>query len=143
MYAVIRIRGTVNISPNISKTLEHLNLRRINNMSLWKDEPQMLRMIKTVEDYVAFGEINDETLKEVISKKGKPIDNTQKFDLKKAVEEIKKGKTLNQAGVTNCFRMSPPRGGFERNGVKKSFKMGGAAGNRKEKINELIMRMMQ
>jgi large subunit ribosomal protein L30 len=40
------------------------------------------------------------------------------------------------------FRLSPPRGGFERKGIKTPFTMGGALGNRKEKINDLIKRMI-
>ena len=40
------------------------------------------------------------------------------------------------------FRMHPPRGGFDRNGIKMPFKNGGVYGNRKEKINLLIRRMI-
>jgi large subunit ribosomal protein L30 len=38
--------------------------------------------------------------------------------------------------------MSPPRKGFERKGIKISYSIGGALGDRKEKINELIVRMI-
>ncbi|MBR9677650.1 hypothetical protein GOV04_05920 [Candidatus Woesearchaeota archaeon] len=39
--------------------------------------------------------------------------------------------------------LHPPRGGFERKGIKKSFTQGGALGYRKEKINDLIKKMMK
>ena len=142
MYAVIRLRGTVNIAPNNRTTLEHLNLRRINNLSVWQENDSARQMIKKVESYVTFGKINDETLKKLLEAKGNMVDSEVKLDVKKVLEELKKGKTLNQAGVTNCFRMSPPRKGFERKGIKVNYKLGGASGDRKEEINELIMRMM-
>jgi len=142
MYAVIRIRGTVNIAPKIAKTLEFLNLRRINNMSIWTEDIQMMKMIRSVQDYVAYGKISDEVLKEVILKKAVSVNAGEKIDAKKVVEEIKKGKTMNQIGITNCFRMSPPRKGFERKGIKVPYKLGGASGDRKEGINDLIKRML-
>ena len=40
------------------------------------------------------------------------------------------------------FRLNPPRKGFGRKGIKVDFKIGGALGERKEKINDLIKRMM-
>ena len=142
MYAVIRIRGTVSIAPEISTTLELLGLKRISNLSVWQENEQTKRMIMAVQDYVAFGNISEEVLKELITKKATPIEEGAKIDAKKVVEELKKGKTMNQVGIVNCFRMSPPRKGYERKGIKVPFVLGGASGNRKEKINDLIVRMM-
>lgn len=142
MYAVIRIRGTVNVTPKIKKGLVMMNLRRANNLSLWKEDANSLGMINKVKDYVAFGKINDETLKELIAKKAKPSVLMEKVDAKKAFEEIKKGKSLKEAGIRNVFTMAPPHGGFERKGIKVPFKLGGALGNRGEEINELIKRMI-
>jgi len=142
MYAVIRIRGTVNIAPRIETALEVMNLRRTNNLSLWSEMPQSLKMIKKVKDYTTFGKINDETLKSLIEAKAKPLESEEKLDVKKVLADLKAGKTLRQAGVKNCFRMSPPRKGFERKGIKVAFVIGGALGERKEKINDLIKRMI-
>jgi large subunit ribosomal protein L30 len=142
MYAVIRIRGTVKIAPKISTTLALLNLKRINNLSIWPENEQTTQMIKMVMDYVAYGNISDAVLTDLISKKGESLEEGKKVDAKKAVAELKSGKTMNQTGLVNCFRMSPPRKGFERKGIKVPFKLGGASGNRSEKINDLILRMM-
>jgi len=38
--------------------------------------------------------------------------------------------------------LNPPRKGYGRKGVKIPFKKGGAYGNRAEKINDLLTRMM-
>jgi len=142
MYAVIRIRGTVNVAPRIKKGLLMMNLKRANNLSLWKEDAHSLGMINKVKDYVAFGKVTDEVLKELIKERARPVIETEKVDSKKAFEEIKKGKSLKEAGIKNIFTMSPPQGGFERNGIKTPFKLGGALGNRGEKINDLIKRMM-
>ena len=42
----------------------------------------------------------------------------------------------------NIVHLHPPRGGFERKGIKTPFVSGGALGDRKEKINDLIKRMI-
>jgi large subunit ribosomal protein L30 len=143
MYAVIRIRGLVNISPKVKKTFEVLNLKRANHMSIWSETKESLRMIKQVEDYATFGKISDELLSEVIEKKGKSVeDSKEKIDIKKVLAELKAGKSMKKSGVINCFRLSPPKKGFERKGIKKPFSLGGALGNRGTNIDELIRRMM-
>lgn len=141
MYAIIRIRGNVSISPEVQKTFELLNLRRVNNLSFWPENKENLKMLKKVENYATFGIVDETTFKKVVEKRGKIIKD-KKVDLKKASEEVLKGKKFNEAGIKNCFRLSPPKKGFERKGIKKAFSIGGALGNRKEKINELIEKML-
>ena len=53
----------------------------------------------------------------------------------------KKGKTVMRdvPGLKPLFRLHPPRKGYE--GIKRSFKEGGALGYRAEKINALLRRM--
>ncbi len=140
MYAIIRIRGNVNISPDTQKTFEMLNLRRVNNLSIWPEDKQTLKMLKKVENYSTFGIIDENTFKKIIEKRGKTT--KESIDIKKATQEILKGKKFSEAGIKNCFRLSPPKKGFERKGIKKPFSLGGALGNRKEKIVELIEKML-
>jgi large subunit ribosomal protein L30 len=140
MYAVIRVRGNVNVSPKISKTLELLSLKRVNNMSIWPETKQALKMIKVAENHATFGIINDEVLAKVVTTRGKALE--EKVDLAKAAKEIISGKTVKEAKLINCFRMNPPKKGYARKGIKKSFTIGGALGNRKEKINDIIERML-
>lgn len=140
MYAIIRIRGKVSVSPKVEKTFELLNLRRVNNMSIWNNDKKNLKMLKTVENYATFGTINEEMLKKVIEKRGKAING--ELDTKKAFDEIIKGKKFKEVNLKNCFRLSPPKKGHERKGIKKPFSIGGALGDRKEKINDLIEKML-
>ncbi len=140
MYAVIRIRGTVGVKPDTRKTLEYLNLRRANNLSVWPEIDQFKKAIKKIEPMVTFGKIDEKTLTKLIEAKGSVIEG--KMDVKKIVAELKNGKSANELGLVNCFKMSPPKKGFERKGVKKPYTMGGVYGDRKEAINELIERMI-
>jgi large subunit ribosomal protein L30 len=116
MLAVIRIKTSPMISIKVEDTLDFLRLHKKFYCVLWKSSPQILGMINKVQSYITWGEIDAETLKL----------------LKEKREE--KGRTF--------FRMHPPRGGFERKGIKMPFKNGGVYGNRKEKINLLIKRML-
>jgi large subunit ribosomal protein L30 len=141
MYAVIRLRGTVNLAPKARKTLDLLGLKRINNLSLQMQNESSRKMIKMVEDFVTYGEIDDATLKELIEKRATPLEG-KKVDTKKVLADLKAGKTIREAGVRNLFTMSPPQGGFERKGIKVPYKIGGALGYRKEAINELIKKML-
>ena len=45
-------------------------------------------------------------------------------------------------GLKPVFRLNPPRGGFERRGIKKPRSLGGALGYRGDKIKELLGRMV-
>ena len=111
LLAVIRLRGTVNVHYKIQETLEMLNIRRTNYMTLIPSTSTYLGMLKKARDFITWGEPNAEMIKKLESLGGK-------------------------------VGLHRPRGGFERKGIKIPFKVGGALGNRKEKINDLLMRMM-
>jgi len=140
MYAIIRIRGSINTKPDVKKTFELLNLNCANHMSIWPENKESLKMIKKVENHSTFGIISEEVLAEVLEKKGTAKEG--ELDIKKAIKILSEGKTMNNANVKNCFRLSPPRKGFERKGIKKPYSIGGVLGNRKEKINDLIKKML-
>jgi len=140
MYAIIRIRGQINTKPDVKKTFELLNLNCANHMSIWPENKESLKMIKKVENYSTFGIISNEVLAEVVTKKGTALSG--ELDAKKAIKILSEGKTMKEASVKNCFRLSPPIKGFERKGIKKPYSIGGVLGNRKEKINDLIKKML-
>lgn len=122
--AVIRIRGLTNTSSQKKDTLEMLRLYRKNYCIVLDKRPGLLGMIRKVEDRVAWGEIDDSTLKELIEKRGE------------------KTKLQGKEQIKRFFRLNSPKGGFERKGVKTPFSLGGALGYRGQKINELIRRML-
>ncbi|MBT4870613.1 MAG: 50S ribosomal protein L30 [Candidatus Diapherotrites archaeon] len=140
MYAIIRVRGSVNIKPKIKKTFELLNLASVNHMSIWPEEVANLKMLKKVENYATFGTISEKVLGEVITKKAKAL--TGELDVKQAIKTLASGKTIKEAGIKNCFKLNSPKKGYERKGIKKPFSIGGALGNRKDKMDELVKKMM-
>ena len=110
-------------------------------------------MVEKVKDYVTYGEIDLETASALLAKrgrtsKGKRLDRKVLENMKvKGVEEIAKkvleGKaTLRQLELKPVFRLSPPRKGHNRGGVKKSYAVGGALGYRAGDINALLRKMM-
>jgi len=153
VFAVIRVRGTVNVNPDIKKTLQLLCLTRANHCVLLEENPVYKGMLQMVKDYATWGEINKETLAKLISARGKLMGDkplTAEY-LKSAtsypsIEELSEAILANKAKykdipeVKPVFRLSPPRKGHRT--VKRSFVNGGSLGYRKDNINTLIERML-
>ncbi|MEA3343888.1 MAG: 50S ribosomal protein L30 [archaeon] len=143
MYAVIRIRGTANIKKGIEDTLHMLRLNKPNHCIIIPETDANQGMLKKAKDYITWGEIDDKTLEELVTKRAK-ISHTKKIDQKNAksiIEKIKKEK-LKESDIKPVFQLSPPKKGFERKGIKKTFRQGGALGYRKDKINILLKKML-
>lgn len=113
MIAAVRVRGIIGTKKSIEDTLRMLQLYRKNYCVILKDEPHIKGMLMKVKDFITWGELDDETTKALQKKKGNPY-----------------------------HRLNNPRKGFGRKGIKALFLKGGALGDRKEKINDLIKRMI-
>jgi len=114
--AVILIRSAISIPEPVQRTLSLLGLKFKNNCVVVEDVPEMKGMIEKIKDLSTFGPVDDATLK--------------------AMEPRRVSKDSKN------YRLNPPRKGFGRKGIKVAFSKGGALGNRKEKINDLLMRMV-
>jgi large subunit ribosomal protein L30 len=130
MICIIRIAGDVKIREHSRETLRRLGLtRKYSCIVLQKPTEVELGMLKDVKDSVAFGELTPETYKELVDKRGykpKKKNSQPNTNFKKDMREV--------------FRLHPPRGGIDSKihfGMKK-----GVLGNNKEKINELVRRML-
>ncbi len=123
--AVIRIKGQVGIKKPVKETLDRLRLRRKYVCVVFENpSKEIFGMIKKMKDFVAFGEISEETYKELVKARGKKNKDT----LKGTSGELKP-----------FFRLHPPRKGIES---KKHFGVGkGVLGDNK-KMNELVRRML-
>jgi len=132
MITVIRIRGGICLDEGLEETLFRLRLRRKYSCVVVPEKPEILGMLKKVENFIAYGKINEETLKMLIEKRGEG----EKKEVKKVIEEMEKGKIES---IKPFFRLHPPRGGFKKS-IKEKFPKGVLGKN--EKINELIMRML-
>lgn len=152
--AVIRIRGKIGVKKDIKDTLKMLRLYNKNYCVVLDNKPQNLGMLKKAKDYITWGDINEEVFKDLLKKRGKLPGNkglTEEYikeKLKLDIEAFSKEffeekKSLKDIpGFKLFFRLKPPVGGFERKGIKTPFSLGGTLGYRKEKINDLIKKMI-
>ena len=137
--AVVLVRGTVNVTQPVKDTLKMLNLSRKNHCVVLENNPVNLGMLKKVKDYITWGELDESTFKELMEKRGEEY----KCRLKDFKEKFSNNVfEFNGKKYKTYFRLNPPRKGFGRKGIKVAFKVGGALGNRNEKINDLIKRML-
>ncbi len=132
--AVIRLRGTTGLQGDVAATLHMLNIRHVNHCTIVPDSPGFVGMIKKAKDYITWGQVDADTLKLLLEKRGEAVaetDRNQHFV------------SLNGKNYRPYFRLSPAKGGLGKRGIKASFAGGsGALGDRKEKINELLRKMI-
>ena len=152
-YAVVRVRGSINVRRSISDTLKMLRLNRVNHCVIIPETAEYKGMLKKVKDYVTWGEVGEPVLTELLTTRGKlmgdkPITNkylksNSKFkSLSDFSKYVLEGKTkfTDLKDLKPVIRLSPPRKGYE--GIKRPFSLGGALGYRGEKINDLLRRMI-
>lgn len=100
--AVVRVRGSINLRKDIKDTLNLLRLYHQNFCIVIENNPSNKGMVMKVKDYVTFGEIDDDTYKELIAKrseeyKGREEDRKGKIKYKKfIVVNGKKAKAVFQ-----------------------------------------------
>ncbi|MBU2562656.1 MAG: uL30 family ribosomal protein [Nanoarchaeota archaeon] len=140
MITVIRISGKIGLRKPIEETLYRLRIRRkYSCIVLTNPTKEQLGMIQKVRDFVAFGEIKKEMFEKLIKSRGLPVNKTKKLDEpKKIISELEKGKKYEELNLKPFFRLHSPRKGIKS---KLHFPKG-VLGNNKEKINELIERML-
>ena len=137
--------------PKIKETMKLMRLNRVNHCVIVPENETYDGMLKIIKDYVTWGEVDVETTELMLESSGKTSGNAifTKKELKDSSFKTMKAlaKNLSEGKVVMrdvpklkpLFRLHPPRKGYE--GVKRSFKEGGALGYRGEKINQLIRRM--
>ena len=152
--AVIRVRGKAGVNRRINDTLDMMKLFKQNGCVIVPNNPVTLGMLRRAKDYITWGEVDEETVLLLFRERGKIMGNKAltedymkehiKLDFAGFVKELFTGKKRIKdiPGVKPYFRLMPPSKGFERQGIKKPFSMGGALGYRKEKINDLIKKMI-
>lgn len=160
VYAIIRLRGQVNVPYEVEHTLKLLRLHRKYHCVLYPANlPGLKGMLEKVKDYVTWGEINKETLVQLLYARGRIPGGRKLTDeyvdeklgqlgviggVPALADAIINGRImLHKIGniVKPVFRLHPPRGGFN-NTIKKPLSQGGETGYRGPAINDLIKRML-
>ncbi|MDR3062634.1 MAG: 50S ribosomal protein L30 [Methanobrevibacter sp.] len=151
MYFVVRVRGTTGVKKNIADTLKMLRLHRLNHGVLVDETPSLNGMLQKAKDYITWGEIDEETLVEIISKRGELIggskvtneylsENTNYSSIKELANALLKSEVdYDEIKLKPVFRLHPPRKGYEA--IRVSFNEGGTLGFRGELIKDLVKKM--
>jgi len=157
---VIRIKGVNKIAPKPRKILQLLRLLQINNAVFVKLTKATSEMLRIVEPYIAYGEPNLKSIRELIYKRGYGKIEKQRIPLtdNALIEE-----SLGKHGIISIedliheiftvgpnfkqasnflwpFKLSSPTGGF-RTRKFKHYIEGGDTGDRETFINQLIRQM--
>ena len=154
-FLVIRVRSDRGVKPKIRDTMSMLNLTKVNHAVLILDTPAYAGMLHKVKDYVTWGEVDADTVSNLISERGRMIgDKSITNKVVKSGSEFSTIKALSKAiasgdartsdieGMKPVFRLHPPRGTKGWGGIKRSFVAGGALGFRGEAITDLVGRMI-
>jgi len=147
------------MAPKSRKILQLLRLRQIHAAVFIKVNAATMKMLKLVEPYLAFGEPNLKTVRELVLKRGFGKVNGSRIPLTdNAIVEAALGKhgivcvedlvhELFTAGpafkqASNFlwpFKLSAPKGGLSRK--RLHYVEGGFHGSHEHKINALVRRM--
>jgi large subunit ribosomal protein L30 len=151
--AVVRVRGTVNINTDTKDALRMLHLTRANHCTIIPEGAKYRGTLLKVKDYVTWGRVDEKTMVELLAKRGRVVGDKPLTGAYltantpfKSLEELAKALVEEKAelrrleGVRPLFRLAPPRKGYEK--IVHDYKTGGSLGDRGEKINELIRRMI-
>jgi large subunit ribosomal protein L30 len=153
--AVLRVRGRVHLRPQTVDTLRIMGLTRKNYCTILLKNDNSDGMIFAAKDYITWGVVDEKFIAMILKARGKISGDNKVTDsyikehskhasIDALASAIAKGqaKLKDVEGLKRVFRLNPPRKGFERKGIKKPFKQGGALGNRGDKINLLLERML-
>ena len=138
--AAIRIRGITGVKSDIAATLKMLKLYKNNYCCVLPNTSIYMGMLKKAKDYITWGEIDNDTFKLLVDKRGEEF-MQRTTDLKKKIN-YHNFVTINNKNIKKYFRLNAPRKGFGRRGIKQPFHNKGALGYRGAAINELIKRML-
>lgn len=153
-FAVVQIRGQMNMDRKFKETMKYLKLVKKNSCVVVENNRSTLGMLVSLRDFITWGEIDAETYRLLIEKRGRIVGNKPlteaylKEKSKMGFDEFVKNfldskiKVKDVPGLKPFFRLTPPQGGFDRGGIKTQYSLGGALGYRTDKINALIRRML-
>jgi len=151
-FLVLRIRGQADIPYWATTTLKLLKLDKKFRATIIPAKENTLGMLKKVQHYISWQEIDVSTTKELLDKKGrkagyKKITSEDLSEIGfKTMDELASSLTEGKSTLSKLkplkpwFAMDPPRHGFKRS-TKKLYGQKGVLGHNKE-LNTIVRRMM-
>ncbi|MBN2202583.1 MAG: 50S ribosomal protein L30 [Candidatus Aenigmarchaeota archaeon] len=141
MFAIIRIRGSINLRDEVNDTFKMMRMNRKMHCVVLKETDIVKGMLQKVKDWSTWGEVDDKVLSHLVSKRARKNGNVRltKQEAEAAVKSLKDTGKLPE-GIKPVFRLSPPSKGFKKS-IKQHYP-GGELGYRGKEINALLKRMI-
>ena len=148
----IRLKGSFGTPSPLERALETLRLKRKFNAVLLENTSATIGMLRTVKDYVTWGEAGTNDIATVLRERGKFSDGAEMTDetirdkfgeasIQDLASALIQGRItlreLWQKGLNPVFRLHPPSGGFEGSG-KRPYGSGGELGIRQAPLSALL-----
>jgi len=152
LLLAVRVRGQVNRSEEVRRTLELLRLRRPYWATLLRPTPDIMGMLRKVQHYVIWAEADEEMLSLLLAKRaelrgGKHLtdDVIRQWgyeDVRSLAKALLDGKIdlKRLDSLKPFFRLHPPVGGFGRS-LKRLYEEGGVTG-RNPQLKKLLTKMV-
>ncbi|KAK3926967.1 60S ribosomal protein L7 [Frankliniella fusca] len=157
---VIRIRGVNKVAPKVRKVLQLFRLKQINNGVFVSLNKATVNMLRICEPYITWGYPNLKSIRELVYKRGFAKVNHQRIPItsNEIIENALKNKDIicvedliheiftvgkkfkYASNFLWPFKLNTPTGGWRRK--NNHYVEGGDFGNREDKINELLRRMV-
>ncbi|HYA21780.1 MAG TPA: 50S ribosomal protein L30 [Thermoproteota archaeon] len=155
LLLVVRIRGTLNVRKDMKGALESLRLGRVHTATLHRNEPSVKGALQAIKDFVAWGEIDEETLTKLLQKRARLAGNkhveseylkkhlgvSDFSGLAKSLMSLKADFSA-LPGVKPYFRLHPPRKGYHVKLERSRRGKTSISGYLGKQINELVNRMI-
>lgn len=141
MYAIIRLRGSINLRDEVIDTFKMMRMHRKMHCVVLKETPIVKGMLQKVKDWATWGEVDEKVLQHLVEKRGRKMGDARlsKEDAASVIKLLKeKGKVPE--GIKPVFRLSPPSKGFKKS-IKQHYPKG-ELGYRGKEINALLKRMI-
>ena len=152
LFAAVRLRSAIGARRRVKDALMLLNLRYIHSCVLLPKNRSTEGMLKMVKDYVTYGEVDNNTLIELLKKRLRMNGNKRVTEKEleevtgfKSFEEFAEALLNGKAALKNypqfkrVFRLNSPRGGLKS---KKGHYPKGDLGYRGEDINRFLRKMI-
>lgn len=151
MKAAVRVRGVPDTPKKVGETLQTLLLHNKNNCTLLSEDDRNDGMLVTAKDYIAYGDVETETVTELLRKRGRVEGNPLEDEVASLgydsiadlVDALAEGETtlyeLRSQGLQVPFRLSPPSKGYSD--TKRHYNQGGSLGQRDD-MDALLRRMI-
>ena len=151
-FLVLRIKGQADVPYWATTTMKLLNLEKKFRATILPAKENTLGMLKKIQHYVSWQEIDISITKELLDKKGrkagyKKITSEDLSEIGfKTMDELASSLAESKSTLSKLkplkpwFAMAPPKQGFKRS-TKKLYGQKGVLGHNKELIT-LVRRMM-